>query len=95
MMAISRSTLRTSRAYSRQAPPASVAKPRPWNAARTWSPTSISTAPIDLLRGQAAVAEELAAASQREQPQPKAVLSVQPLIPRDPGQRLVALLGCG
>jgi hypothetical protein len=50
---------------------------------------------VDLLRGQAAVADELAAvAAQREQPQPKP-RAVQPLVPDDPGKRLVAALGVG
>src|SRR5512133_2306590 len=51
--------------------------------------------PVDLLGGQAAVADELAAVAQREQPQPEAVLAVQPLVPRDPGQRLLPALGVG
>jgi hypothetical protein len=45
---------------------------------------------VDLLGGQAAVADELPAVAQRQQPQPKAALAVQPLVPLDPGQRLVA-----
>jgi hypothetical protein len=35
---------------------------------------------VDLLGNQAAVADELAGASQRQQPQPKAVFAVQPLV---------------
>jgi hypothetical protein len=36
---------------------------------------------IDPLGGQAAVADELPGGTQREQPQPEAVLAVQPLVP--------------
>jgi hypothetical protein len=48
--------------------------------------------PINLLRGQAAVTDELAALPQRQQPQPEAALTVEPLVPLDPGQRLAATL---
>src|SRR5215218_5720070 len=50
---------------------------------------------VDLLGGQAAVADELPGRAQRQQPQPKAVVAVQPLVPADPGQRLLAGLGMG
>jgi class 3 adenylate cyclase len=50
---------------------------------------------VDLLGGQATVAHELADPTQREQPQPKAVLAVQPLVPGNPGERLLAALGTG
>jgi hypothetical protein len=48
---------------------------------------------IDLLGGQAAVANELPAVAQREQPQPKAMVAVEPLAPRDPSRRLLAAVG--
>jgi hypothetical protein len=43
---------------------------------------------IHPLGGQAAVADELPGGTQREQPQPEAVLAVQPLVPGDPGKTL-------
>jgi hypothetical protein len=46
--------------------------------------------PLDLLCGQAAVTDELAALSQRQQPEAKAMLAVKPPVPHDPGERLVA-----
>jgi DDE domain len=48
---------------------------------------------VDLLRGQAAVTDKLPGGAEGEQPQPKAVVAVQPLVPGDPGQRLLAALG--